>query len=425
MTESTGAPKRVRLRKQSRLVRLLLVAGAILVALLIAEVALRVSGFSYFNTYVADQDVGYSLRPGAEGWWKKEGLTYVKINSQGFHDREHTLAKPPGTLRIAVVGDSFTEALQVPLENAFWSVMEPKLQECLQRASSKVEVLSFGVGGFSTAQELVLLQKRVWQFSPDVVVLLVTTGNDVRDNSRALNVYRDQPIPYFVFQNGALVLDDSLLTARNHSLKFRLQQSFPGRLFYRLQNNLRLLGLFYTIRESYRASSEKSDRRGQQTGLRIEPGLDNEVFGNPTTPDWNDAWKLTEGLILKIRDEVRAKGAKFLVVTGSMGVQVYPDAEARREYMNSLGVSNLFSPDYRIKALGERNGFRVLNLAPALADYATRNRVFLHGVGEGQGRGHWNVTGHRLAGELIAQELCSQAQADEIPVTIKQYAHER
>jgi len=410
MTETSGAHKEGRLRKQQRFVRLLLVAGAILVALLIAEVALRVSGFSYFNPYAPDQDVGYSLRPGAEGWWKKEGLTYVKINSHGFHDREHTIAKPPDTLRIAVVGDSFTEALQVPLENAFWSVMEPKLQHCLQPASAKVEVLCFGVGGFSTAQELVLLQKRVWQFSPDVVVLLVTTGNDVRDNSPTLNAHRDQPIPYFVFQNDTLVLDDSLLSARNHSLKFRLRQYIAGRSFYRLQNNLRLLGLLYMIRESYQASSEATDRRGQQTGLRIEPGADNEVFSNPTTPDWNDAWKLTEGLLLKIRDEVQAKGAKFLVVTGSMGVQVYPDAQARQEYMNSLGVSNLFLPDYRIKALGERNGFRVLNLAPAFADYATRNKVFLHGSGEGQGRGHWNESGHRLAGELIAQELCSQGQ---------------
>lgn len=410
MTESTGAPKRVRLRKQSRLLRLLLVVGAFLLALFIAEVALRLYGFSYFSPYAPDRDLGYSLRPEAEGWWKKEGVTYVKINSQGFHDREHTIAKPPDTLRIAVVGDSFVEALQVPREKAFWSVMERKLEECPQRGTSKVEVLSFGVGGFSTAQELVLLQKRVWQFSPDVVVLLVTTGNDIRDNSRTLNPHRDQPIPYFVFQNSDLVLDDSLLLARNRSLKFRLRQYFAGRYFYRLQNNLRLLGLLYMVRESYQASAETPNHRGQQSGLRIEPGVDNEVFRNSTTPDWNDAWKVTEGLILKMRDEVQAKGAKFLVVTGSMGVQVYPDTEARQEYMKSLGVSNLFTPDYRIKALGERNGFRVLNLAPSLADYATRNRIFLHGEREGQGRGHWNETGHRLAGELIAQELCSQAQ---------------
>jgi len=58
-----------------------------------------------------------------------------------------------------VLGDSFTEALQVPLEKAFWSVLERKLQECPQAASSKVEVLSFGVSGFSTAARIDSLAK--------------------------------------------------------------------------------------------------------------------------------------------------------------------------------------------------------------------------------------------------------------------------
>lgn len=104
VTESIGSTKRIRPRIHPLLARALLVFGGILTALLIAEVALRVSGFTYFNPYVVDPDVGYSLRPRAEGWWKKEGLTYVKINSYGFHDREHTIAKPPDTLRIAVLG---------------------------------------------------------------------------------------------------------------------------------------------------------------------------------------------------------------------------------------------------------------------------------------------------------------------------------
>ena len=79
---------------------------------------------------------------------------------------------------------------------------------------SKVAVLNFGVSGFSTARELILLQKRVWQYSPDVIVLLVTTSNDVKDNSRTLNQYSGQPLPYFVYRDGKLILDDSLLAAR-------------------------------------------------------------------------------------------------------------------------------------------------------------------------------------------------------------------
>ncbi|MGH9968960.1 MAG: SGNH/GDSL hydrolase family protein [Pyrinomonadaceae bacterium] len=383
--------------------------SGILVGLLIAELCLRLSGFTYFNPYMVDVDVGYSLRPGVEGWWQREGLTYVKINNQGFRDREHTIEKPPGSLRIAILGDSFAEAFQVPLEKAFWSVMERKLQECPQAKKRKVEILNFGISTFSTARELILLQKRVWQYSPDVIVLLVTTGNDIRDNSPTLNKYAGLPLPYFVFREGKLTLDDSLLAARNRSFAFRLRQSFVGKSFSWLQNNVRLVGLIYTFREAYQ-SSRTFDLQQQQAGnkvLGIEPGLDNEVFRDLVSGDWNDAWRVTEGLILEMRDEVQAKRAKFLVVTGSMGIQVYPDAEARQEYMERMGIRSLFSPDYRIKSLGEREGFRVLNLAPLLQDYASRQRAFLHGAGNPKGLGHWNELGHQLAGELIAQEVCT------------------
>src|SRR6476620_3466783 len=108
---------------------LLFIAG-LAIALLLAEGALRVFGFSHFNPYIADQYLGFSLRPNAEGWWRKEGLTYIKINSQGFRDREHTIEKPGDTIRIAVLGDSFAEAFQVPIEKTFWTVMEQRVQDC-------------------------------------------------------------------------------------------------------------------------------------------------------------------------------------------------------------------------------------------------------------------------------------------------------
>ncbi len=110
--------------------RSLLLLGGLAVGLAIIEAALRLSGFSHFNPYIVDHEVGFSLRPNAEGWWRKEGLTYVRINSQGLRDREHAIAKPRDTIRIAVLGDSFAEAFQVPRENAFWAVMEQKLSGC-------------------------------------------------------------------------------------------------------------------------------------------------------------------------------------------------------------------------------------------------------------------------------------------------------
>jgi len=61
------------------------------------------------------------LRPGAEGWWSKEGGAYVRINNGGLRDREHAKAKPTNALRIAVLGDSYAEALQVPIDRRSFS----------------------------------------------------------------------------------------------------------------------------------------------------------------------------------------------------------------------------------------------------------------------------------------------------------------
>jgi hypothetical protein len=390
-------------RNQSRLrnlfKKLVLVICSVLVALLIVEIGLRISGFTYFNPSIADPDVGYALRPDAEGWWTREGRTYIKINSQGFRDRERAIAKAPGTFRIAIIGDSFAEAFQVPLEKTFWSVMEQQLPRCFPDGR-KIEVLNFGVSGFSTARELILLRTRVWQYSPDMIVLLFTPGNDVRDNSRAITRYAKQALPYFVFNDGKLVQDDSLVAERNRTLSFRLQRSLPGRLFDWVRSHSRVLGLLYTAREGLQ-SPRVSDRDQQN-----EPGLDSEVYRAPATPEWEDAWRVTEALIIAIGNEAQIKRARFLVVTGSAGIQVNPDAATRQKFMERLGVNSLYYPDDRIRSLGQGAGFDVLNLAESLHDYANNNRTFVQGSSETGGRGHWNEIGHRLAGELIVKEIC-------------------
>jgi hypothetical protein len=389
-------------RKRRVLARLLLLLGGVLVGLLIAEVTLRIIGFRYLNLHQEDQYLGYALRPGAEGWWRNEAETYIKINSDGLRDREHSKVKPPDTLRIAVLGDSFAEALQVPMENAFWAVMEERLRGCKAAGWQKIEAINFGISGSSTARELITLRQRVWQYAPDIVLLAVTTGNDIRDNSRLLNQeYAGLPLPYFVYQKGTLVLDDSLLKARNESLKFRLQRSFLGHSLNWLRSHSRLIGFIDEARAAFQNRGLR--QKSVPIGFGDEPGIEAKVYLEPKDPAWDDAWRVTEGLILLMRDEVKAHGAKFLIVTGSNGIQVYPDLAVRQNFMRKLGVDDLFYPDHRIKALGERGGIEVLNLAPTLQEYADQKGAFLHGT---HGFGHWNVLGHRVVGDQIAEKLC-------------------
>src|SRR5712692_7630396 len=182
--------KRVRMkrppRRKSLSKKLLLVLFGLLVGCFLSELFLRIIDYSYPIFYVTDYYRGFALRPGIEGHYQREGGSYVRINSDGQRDREHSKAKPPDTVRIAVLGDSFAEAMHVPMEQTFWSLLERKLEECNAFPGKHVEVMNFGVSGYGTAQELLTLRQKVWDYSPDIVTLTFTSYNDIYDNSRAL-----------------------------------------------------------------------------------------------------------------------------------------------------------------------------------------------------------------------------------------------
>lgn len=410
--------KRVRRRTVAKLLLMVLgfVSGSIA-----AEIALRVVGYSYSEFYSLDQSRGYGLRPNAQGWYRKEGEAYVRINSDGLRDREHSITKPENTVRIAVLGDSYPEAFSVPMEEAFWAVMERKLQECDAFPGKKVEVINFGVSGYGTAQELLTLRGKVWRYSPDIVLLTVTTNNDLVDNVRQLK--KTDEIPYFVYHDNRLTIDDSFKNSR----AFVWRQSAISRLGRWFRDRSRLVqaviegphGLKIRL-ASWRAQRSQSTNPStpapsESTNSRQRPdllarseelGTDNLIYLEPANAVWNDAWRVTEDLIVEMRDEVKARGAKFAVVTLSNGPQVLPDPNSREAFKGRFGIVDLFYPDNRITSLAVREGIPVLTLAPELQEYAEHNKTFLHGFGTNVGNGHWNATGHRVAGELIAEKIC-------------------
>jgi len=415
-------PKRSRARKL--FAKLLLIVFGFLLGGILAEIALRGAGYSYPEFYSLDQSRGYALRPRAEGWYRKEGEAYVRINSDGLRDQEHSLTKAPDTIRIAVVGDSYPEALSISLDEAFWWVMGKKLQECNAFSGKKIEVLNFGVSGYGIAQELLTLREQAWKYSPDIVMLAVTTNNDITDNLRALK--KTDEIPYFIYRDNQLTLDDSFKTLR----AFRLRQSGISRFGRWSRDHSRVVQAitqghhgFKILLSSWRARrSQKAQpppARADQTAETSqkpdllsrseELGTDNLVYLEPANAVWNDAWSVTEKLILEMRNEVNSRDAKFVVVTLSNGPQVLPNPESREEFKKRFGITDLFYPDNRIKSLCMREGIPVITLAPELQEFAQRNNVFLHGFGENIGNGHWNATGQRVAGELIAKTMCEGA----------------
>jgi hypothetical protein len=407
-------------RVQKLLPKILLIILGLLFGAGIAEIALRVTGYTYPEFYELDQTLGYSLRPGAEGLYRKEGRSYARINSDGLRDQEHSLTKPANTLRIALIGDSYAEALAVPLEESFWAVMKDKLLECDAASGKAIEVINFGVSGYGTAQELLTLREKVWKYAPDVVMLAVTTNNDVTDNSRALK--KVDEIPYFVNRDNQLALDNSFQSSRT----FLWRQSRLNRFGRWLRDHSRVVQVVIEghhalkiMTASWRSRWAKPQQAaapatspGQQSNDSLpeaELGTDNLIYREPQTAVWKDAWQVTESLIREMRDEVQARNARFLLITLSNGPQVLPDPNLREQLQKRWGVSDMFYPDNRIRAFSERENISLITLAPELQQFAERNRVFLHGFDKNIGNGHWNVVGNRVAGELIAKKICEGA----------------
>ena len=147
----------------------------------------------------SDPVLGHKLLPNLKGVWNREGFSIVETNSQGWNDYERAFEKPVNTVRIAIVGDSFVEALQVDKSKTLGKMTENWLNSnCpYKRNGSRetYEVLLFGASSWGTAQMYLASINEVILFDPDYVVVAFFPGNDLKNN---IYVVEGDPYkPYF------------------------------------------------------------------------------------------------------------------------------------------------------------------------------------------------------------------------------------
>jgi hypothetical protein len=383
----------------------LILAAVVMVAIpAITELILRVSGIQFgAQFYIADQQRGWSLRPGAEGMFIGETKQWVRINSHGFRDVERSYEKTGDTVRVAVLGNSWTEALQVPLEKTYCLLLERRLAERSCFGQKHVEVLNFGVSGYSTAQELLLLRQEIWRYHPDFVIVAFYSARDVANNLRQFNnAANPEQSPYFIYREDRLVVDDSfrmLPAVQTYQITMQRVRDVVSDKFRFLQA---LNALIHYCRVHIAMAELKERTKGSRGD-----SLEYSVYAPPAQPALEEAWHVTEGLLLAIRDEVQVHGAQLRIVILANRPQVIPDRAKRLAFINSLGVSDLSYADERIKAIGAREGIPVTPLGPLLSDYAETHHVYLNGFdADGVGAGHWNETGHQAAAAAIGDSMC-------------------
>jgi hypothetical protein len=135
-----------------------------------------------------DRVLGWKLAPNhrfpwaGSHWYAADFSVEIETNPLGFRDIEREFLKPTGVKRVALLGDSFIEAAQVPFEKTAAQILERGLN-ALSEDDPKIshwEVLNFGVSSFGLGQFLLTWEEYARHFNPDYVAILVAQLHMVR-----------------------------------------------------------------------------------------------------------------------------------------------------------------------------------------------------------------------------------------------------
>lgn len=89
-------------------------------------------------------------------------------NAFGMRDQPRTKVKAENTLRVALVGDSFAMGFALSEDATFGRLLEPMLSA---RLAQPVEVLNFAVSGYSLLDYAAVVEHRIAEFEPDIVLV--------------------------------------------------------------------------------------------------------------------------------------------------------------------------------------------------------------------------------------------------------------
>ena len=90
-------------------------------------------------------------------------------NSRGYRDRERSFDKSEGIFRVVVIGDSVASGHGVPIENSVASLLEEDLNQTAS-GEGTVEVVNLSVTGYSTSQQLIVLEREAFRYKPDLII---------------------------------------------------------------------------------------------------------------------------------------------------------------------------------------------------------------------------------------------------------------
>lgn len=330
---------------------------------------------------VPDQYRHHRLVPDSYSQFTQRDFTYVqRVNSLGLRGEERTRQKPAGTIRVLMLGDSFTMGKGVEDDQTFSVLIERDLGERLAACGGpKLEVLNGGVDSYTPILSLIQLRRDLVSLKPDVVVFNLDVS-DLAQESVYRKIARYSPdgeligVPQ-IAPGKASLTDRARNWIERHLYLTRLVFYYANRVFG-----------FQDL--SVRSVVTQASREITAHTLAGD-NVDRE-------PQWQDIF----ASIGEIRDTAAAIPAHFLLTTYPWGHQVN-DREwmpGRYTFMPEGSVASDRSLE-RIKTLARERGFDFLELYGRFRAYRGEELLYFHYDN------HMTPLGHRLMADGIGNAV--------------------
>ncbi|HAJ79849.1 MAG TPA: hypothetical protein DCO75_08760 [Fibrobacteres bacterium] len=331
-----------------------------------------------------DPLLGVTLIPGAKYQNNSEGFSKGTINSHGLRDKEHSYSKPDNTFRIVILGDSFTEALQVDIDSAYHQHLSRLLN---LTNTKKYEIIAMGRSGMGTLEELLWYQREGRKYHPDIVVCAFYIGNDFRDNSRRLsNVHKRTILKPFLNQDGSI--DNSFIKTREYRFRKTITPILRfSRFFTFIMRKIELI----------------QQSKKKQNSIPEFP-LDLYILKKNYDIVWQQALETTAQILRTFNTEVQKDSAKFIVIGIPDSYQIN-GATPLSQYSSSPIDIDLNKPDSVLSDIATVNGFQYIPLFDCFKTAFEKTGIYYYGFGKMLGTGHWNEHGHALAAQCIDNAL--------------------
>jgi lysophospholipase L1-like esterase len=311
--------------------------------------------------------------PNQSGTWRirNEIAAPYAINAQGWNSGigDYRIERTPGTFRVAVVGDSFVEALQVPHDRS----LGERLPAELARDGRPVEVLRFGISGAPMSQYLNMIEREVVQYRPDVIVVLVV-HNDFDESFEFVPGRYTSSFLKLRIENGRVVgeipPDPWIATPIEW-----LRHTATARFFY--------------YRWLIRPESLKNFL---MTAARADNGRFSANFDpSKIFASREDMAAATDYTFGRIAAASQAMGARLVIaMDGDRGAIYEGNANPVTLVLNGIAAE-----------AAQRHGIRFVDLHPVFAADWKANRLSFGFESDG----HWNEYGHAVAAKAIAKAL--------------------